>query len=78
MIGCQSAQPVDYELSICYIHMIVPKKKIKIRIKKDIKQRAPHKPTRAHKDKTKYTRKGRVMNKRRKELLKEWQQSIEE
>jgi hypothetical protein len=54
------------------------KEKIKIQIKRDIKQRAPHRPTHVHRDKTKYTRKGRVSNKRRKELLKEWQQMQDE
>jgi len=53
-------------------------KKIKIRIKKHTKQRAPHRPTRAHRDMKKYTRKGRASNQRRKELLREWQQTTEE
>ena len=48
---------------------------MKIHIKRRIKQRAPHKPTRVHRDKSKYTRKGRKANERRKELLKEWQQN---
>jgi hypothetical protein len=54
------------------------KKKINISIKRNLRKRTPHKPTRVHRDRSKYTRKGRVSNKRRKELLKEWQQSIEE
>jgi hypothetical protein len=53
-------------------------KKIAIRIKRKIKQRTPHRPTRVHRDKSKYTRKGKRENERRKELLREWQQEMEE
>ena len=53
------------------------KNKIKIRIKKDRKHRAPHRPTLVHRDKTKYTRKGRVRDRRRRALLKEWQQTAQ-
>jgi len=54
------------------------KKKIKITIKKTVKQRTPHKPTRAHRNRKKYTRKGRLSDKKRKELIKDLQQSTEE
>ncbi|UCG30396.1 MAG: hypothetical protein JSV53_00550 [candidate division WOR-3 bacterium] len=56
----------------------MPKKKIKIRIKRGIKQRSPHKPTRVHRDKTKYTRKGRRANRRRKELIGELKKNKEQ
>ena len=58
--------------------MNMPKEKLKIRIKKGYKTRAPHRPTQIHQDKKKYTRKGRMQNRRRKALLKEWQQMQEE
>jgi len=54
------------------------KEKFKIRIKKGHKIRAPHRPTHVHKDKKKYTRSGREQNRRRKVLLKEWQQMQQE
>jgi hypothetical protein len=49
-------------------------KKIKIELSKDRKIRAPHRPTRVHKSEKKYTRKGRAASRRRKSLLREWQQ----
>ncbi|MDH4209879.1 MAG: hypothetical protein OEV79_00300 [candidate division WOR-3 bacterium] len=51
----------------------MPEKKIKIRVKRTIKQRSPHGPTRVHRDKSKYTRKGRKANEKRKELIREQQ-----
>jgi hypothetical protein len=56
---------------------VVIKKKMKIRVKKEIKQRTPHRPTRMHRDRKKYTRKGRQSNRRRKDLLRDWQQGME-
>ncbi len=46
------------------------KKKIseKIKIKPSYKHRVPHKPTRVHRDRTKYTRKGRVAERIRKKI----------
>ena len=44
------------------------KKKVKITVKPRRKRRAPHKPTQVHRDKTKYTRKGKTKDKRKKEL----------
>ena len=44
------------------------KEKTTIAVKPRRKRRAPHKPTRVHRDKTKYTRKGKIKNKRKKEL----------
>jgi hypothetical protein len=48
-------------------------KKMAIRIKRKIKQRSPHRPTRFHRDKSKYTRKGRKANEKRKEIIREQQ-----
>lgn len=45
--------------------------KNEIKIKPSYKHRAPHKPTQVHKDKKKYTRKGKQKDKRRKEVLSE-------
>jgi len=53
-------------------------RKGKVRVKKTYKLRAPHRPTQVHRDKKKYTRKGRAWRCRRKESLKEWQQMQEE
>jgi hypothetical protein len=47
------------------------KKKVRIIIKPSRKRRTPHKPTQVHRDKTKYTRKGKIKNKRDKELQTE-------
>lgn len=44
------------------------KKKVTITIKPSRKRRAPHKPTQVHRDKKKYTRKGKDKDKRKKEL----------
>ena len=47
------------------------KKKTVITVKPSYKRRVPHKPTRPHRDKTKYTRKGKPRNRRHNELRKE-------
>ena len=41
----------------------------KIKIKPNYKHRVPHKPTKVHRNKKKYIRKGKAMDKRQKELL---------
>jgi hypothetical protein len=47
------------------------KKKEEIIIKPRYKHRAPHKPTQIHRNKKKYTRKGKPRDKRQKELLED-------
>jgi len=42
-----------------------------IKIKSSYKRRTPHKPTKVHKDRTKYTRKGKSKDRRRKAILAE-------
>jgi len=43
--------------------------KREIKIKPSYKHRVPHKPTKVHRNKKKYTRKGKVKNKKDKGLL---------
>jgi len=42
-----------------------------IKIKPSYKHRVPHKPTKVHRNKKKYTRKGKTKNKVRKEISSE-------
>lgn len=42
-----------------------------IKIKPSYKHRVPHKPTKVHRNKKKYTRKGKTKNKIRKEISSE-------
>ncbi len=47
------------------------RKKTVITVKPSYKHRSPHKPTQRHRDKTRYTRKGRQRNQRQIELRNE-------
>jgi hypothetical protein len=52
----------------------IKKSKNEITIKRSYKHRVPHKPTRAHRNRKKYTRKGKIREQIEKELCSESQQ----
>ncbi len=52
------------------------KTKEEITIKPSYKHRVPHKPTKVHRNKKKYTRKGKAKDKRQEEVLSDIEEAV--
>gem|GEM_PF-1540417 len=52
------------------------KTKEEITIKPNYKHRVPHKPTKVHRNKKKYTRKGKAKDKRQEEVLSDIEEAV--